>query len=222
MPSESPLRQLVDPGFSLIETLRWEPDRGFIRLDRHLARLADSARELGFRHDAADIERALSQGVRGQMPLRVRLLLPGNGKATVATQHVTPLPQGAVWTIRPAKTQLTSTDPLLRHKTTRRAVYDAARAEYSPFDADEVVLSNERGEVCEGSMTSLFADFGDGGLLVTPPLSSGLLAGVLRQKLLDDGAAVESPLELDDLARCRSIYCGNSLRGLIPARLVAD
>ena len=35
-------------GFELIETLRWEPDSGFVRLDRHLARLASSARQLGF------------------------------------------------------------------------------------------------------------------------------------------------------------------------------
>jgi 4-amino-4-deoxychorismate lyase len=219
MPAESTLRDRFDPGFSLIETLRWEPERGFVRLGRHLARLAESARDLGFRHDRAAVEGVLAQVVRGPTPLRVRLLLPANGRATAMAQHVDPLPRGTVWTVRMAKTRLSSSDPLLRHKTTRRAAYDAARAEFSPLDANEVLLLNERDEVCEGAITSIFVDRGDGGPLLTPPLSSGLLAGVLRQSLIDRGEAVESPLQVDDLADSHCIYCGNSLRGLIPARL---
>lgn len=219
MPAESALRDRIDPGFSLIETLRWEPEGGFVRLDRHLARLAESARELGFRHDRASVEQALTQVTRSEAPLRVRLLLPASGEASASAQPFSPLPADAVWTLRVATARLSSANPLLRHKTTRRAAYDTAREEFAPAEADEVVLLNERGEVCEGTITSIFVDRGDGGPLMTPPLSSGLLAGVLRQALVDEGRAVESSLHLDDLVRCPCIYCGNSLRGLIPARL---
>ena len=40
MPAEGALRDGTPAGFELIETLRWEPDAGFLRLERHLARLA--------------------------------------------------------------------------------------------------------------------------------------------------------------------------------------
>ncbi|MGO7501158.1 aminotransferase class IV, partial [Rhizobium ruizarguesonis] len=66
-------------------------------------------------------------------------------------------------------------DTALRVKTTRRSVYEAARAEYRPDEADEVILLNERGEVCEGNITSIFLDDGTG-ILRTPPISCGLLA----------------------------------------------
>ncbi|MER2534820.1 MAG: aminotransferase class IV family protein [Rhizobiaceae bacterium] len=221
MPAESALRDRLGSGFSLIETLRWEPQAGFVRLDRHMARLAESARELGFVRDPAAIESALAKVACGDAPLRVRLLLAPDGAASATAQPFLPLPKNTVWTLRVARARLDSNDPLLRHKTTRRTAYDAARAEFSPVEADEVVLLNERGEVCEGTITSVFIDRGDGGPLLTPPLSSGLLAGVLRQSLIEDGKAVESPLQVEDLAGSRCIYCGNSLRGLIASRLMA-
>ena len=52
MSPEGTLRDGAGAGFDLIETMRWEPDVGFVRLERHLARLHASARELGFSHDA--------------------------------------------------------------------------------------------------------------------------------------------------------------------------
>jgi 4-amino-4-deoxychorismate lyase len=59
MPSESAVRDGNGSGFELIETLRWEPAHGFVRLERHMARLAASARELGFELSPAGIDRAL-------------------------------------------------------------------------------------------------------------------------------------------------------------------
>ena len=75
-----------------------------------------------------------------------------------------------MWTLRIASTRIDSGDPLLRHKTTRRQVYEAARAEFPRDEADEVLLLNERGEVCEGTITNVFVDIGEP-VLVTPPLA---------------------------------------------------
>ena len=50
-----------------------------------------------------------------------------------------------------------------------------------PEGLDELLFLNERGEVCDGTITTLFFDRGEG--LRTPPLSCGLLAGVLRAEL---------------------------------------
>jgi para-aminobenzoate synthetase/4-amino-4-deoxychorismate lyase len=55
------------------------------------------------------------------------------------------------------------------------------------------------------------------GKLLTPPASRGLLAGVLRAKLLDEGRAVEADLKPSDLEG--GFMVGNMIRGLIPARL---
>jgi branched-subunit amino acid aminotransferase/4-amino-4-deoxychorismate lyase len=81
--------------------------------------------------------------------------------------------------------------------------------------ADEAIFLNERDELCEGARTNLFVP--RGGLLLTPPLSSGLLPGVLRASLLADGRARESLLRLPDLDA--GFFLGNSLRGLLPAQL---
>jgi len=217
--AQGPLRDGEPAGFDLIETLRWEPGVGFVRLDRHLARLASSAAELGFAFDRERAAATLAEAVRGaQTPMRARLLLPSDGSASVTVQPFAALPEGTLWRLKLASTTLRSGDRLLRHKTTRREAYAQARAEYPTAEVDEVLLANERGEVCEGTITTLFADFGDG-ILLTPHLDCGLLAGVLRAELLDRGQARQAILPAADLGKAKALFVGNSLRGLIPARL---
>jgi 4-amino-4-deoxychorismate lyase len=219
MPAEGALRDGTAAGFELIETLRWEPGDGFVRLDRHLQRLAKSAKALGFSHDAKATREVLAGCAGGSAALRVRLTLAQDGSIAVTNAPFELLPADAVWTVRVANTRLDSADPLLRHKTTRRQVYEAARAEFSRGEVDEVLLLNERGEVCEGTITNLFADFGDG-VLATPRLDCGLLPGVLRAELLDEGKAREAVFGIDALKLAEAVFVGNSLRGLIRARLV--
>ncbi|WP_315925383.1 aminotransferase class IV family protein [Mesorhizobium sp. SP-1A] len=231
MPLESTLRHGDGPGFELIETLRWQPDGGlaggtdgaldggFVRLERHLARLAASASALGFSCDLDRIAALLRETVgEPRDPQRVRLLLARDGHATVSTHPHEPTPEGRVWKVRVARTRLDSSDALLRHKTSRRVAYVRARAEFPAPEADEVLLANERGELCEGTFTSIFADFGDG-ILATPRLDCGLLAGVLRAEMLDEGHAYETVFGPEDLKSAVSLFVGNSLRGLVPATL---
>ena len=206
--------------FSLIETLRWQPDEGFIRLRLHLARLSRSARRLGFPQptDAAARLDAAVTGAAG--PQRVRLTFDAQGHIEVTSAAFVPLAPNTVWTVRLAETRLDSSDRLLRVKTTRRTVYERARAEYTPAEADEVILLNERGDVCEGTITSIFLDDGTG-LLRTPPISCGLLAGVLRTELICQRRARVGRITLADLD-AGSLYIGNSLRGLIRANLIRN
>ena len=219
MSFESALRDGNGAGFELIETMRWEPGSGFLRFDRHLARLYSSAAELGFACDSERIGEVLSGAVAGpQIALRVRLALQRDGEATAAAQPYEPLPADKVWRLQLARTRLDSQDTLLRHKTSRRQLYTHARSEYLVTRADEVILANERGELCEGTITNLFADFGDG-VLATPRLDCGLLPGILRGALLDEGRAAEAIYSFEDLKAAKAIFVGNSLRGLIPARL---
>lgn len=199
--------------------MRWEPGAGFVRFERHLARLYASAAELGFACDPERVGEALTSAVgQSLFPSRTRLALSRNGDVTASVQPYEPLPTDRIWKLRLARTRLDSTDTLLRHKTSRRQAYTHARSEYLVTQADEVLLANERGELCEGTITTLFADFG-GPALATPRLDCGLLAGVLRGEMLDQGKAEEAIFSLDDLRSAKAVFVGNSLRGLIPARL---
>lgn len=105
-------------------------------------------------------------------------------------------------------------DYRLRHKTSDRDFYDRARRD---SDAFEMLFTTPAGYLTEGSFTSLFVE--RDGKLVTPPLSLGLLPGVLRQELIDSGRASEELLTATDLDR--GFWLGNALRGLFRAFLVA-
>ena len=72
------------------------------------------------------------------------------------------------------------------------------------------------GRLTEGSFTNVFVEGADGRLR-TPPLDRGLLPGILRARLIDEGKAIEADLRPADLAA--SFFLGNSLRGLISAKL---
>ncbi|MEI2299578.1 aminotransferase class IV family protein [Ensifer sp. MJa1] len=205
--------------FSLIETLRHDSKSGFVRLPLHLARLKRSARRLGI-PGAEGAERALSAAAanEGDTPVhRVRLELFPDGRIEVKTAPFAPLPEDTVWNVRIAETRLASSDPLLRYKTSCRTVYEKARAEFSSADADEVILLNEKGEVCEGTITSIFLDDGSG-VLKTPPVACGLLSGVLRTEMICTRRARTARLSPEDLDR-GALYVGNSLRGMIRVRL---
>lgn len=220
MPAEGPLRHGGETGFHLIETMRREADGTVPRLVLHLARLHASAEALGFACDIEKIGAQLENIEAADHPLRVRLTLQEDGCSDVETTPFVAADIGTVWTLRLAAERLNSADPLLRHKTSHRTVYDRARAEFPRAEADEVLLLNEKGELCEGTITTLFARIDDGPL-VTPPLECGLLAGVLRAELIARGLAREHVLTTEDAFAARELFVGNSLRGLVPARLNA-
>ena len=205
---ESPFCQ---PDLKLIETFGWN-GATYPRLARHFARLHASARALGFALDPAAVSAALPADP-GPAPLRLRLSLGRQGDIDLASGPL--LPNPPVWRLMIASDRLTSADPRLAHKTTDRGLYDQTRTAL-PQGIDEAIFLNERGELCEGTITTLFFDLGQG--LCTPPRSCGCLPGVLRAELLETGQAREARLAASDLPRAR-LHMGNSLRGLIPARL---
>ncbi|MDB5659144.1 MAG: 4-amino-4-deoxychorismate lyase [Cypionkella sp.] len=201
------------PGLKLIETMAWDGAQ-LVRLPLHLARLAASARALGWGCDLTAVEAALRAALPAK-PARMRLTLDVVGVLAVETYS---LPAGkSEWRVGLAAERLDSGDPWLTVKSTNRAAYDAARASL-PDGLDEVIFLNERNEVCDGSITTVFFDLGDG--LCTPPLSCGLLPGVLRADMLAAGAVREAALRSTDLDRV-SLWVGNSLRGMIPAVFTA-
>ena len=199
--------------FDLIETMFFDPVEGVQRLEGHLARMKASAETLGFafdRHAARNSLQSATFRLRGAARVRMRLAPSGALAVEVSTMpRLAELPVPVA--VRPAP--MAADDFRLAHKTSLRAAYDSARQESG---AAEVVFVDEPGFVTEGSWSNIFVERDV--QLLTPPLALGLLPGVLRAELIDKGRAVESHLRLADLAD--GFFIGNSLRGLIPARLV--
>jgi len=203
------------PAFDLIETLRFDPDEGLVDLPRHLARLKASAEALDFvfdHHDAANDLQAAS--FRWRTAARVRLRLSQRGSLAIELAALAEGPEKIEVAIVPLP--VAPDDRRLRHKTSDRALYDEPRRAAGTF---EVVFARPDGLLTEGSFTSLFVPRADG-LLRTPPRDRGLLPGILRARLIDEGRAIEDDLRAGDLAG--PFFVGNSLRGLIRASLTRE
>lgn len=209
---ESPLCAPSEPGFRLIETFGFRPGQGVARRRLHLARMAKSALAFGIPFDVGAAGRLLD-GLDGPDAQRCRLTLSAEGVLDLTAAE---MPPAAVsWRFAVSQTRLSSEDVFLQHKTTRRELYDTMRAALPP-GTDEWLFLNERGELCEGTITNVVVTAPDGTRL-TPPVSSGCLPGVFRRSLLDAGLVREAVLTPADLSAASGISLINALRGEIPA-----
>ncbi len=201
-------------GHDLIETMRFDPEAGTPLLEMHLERLKASAAELGFafdRHETRNRIQALCFEL--EEAAKLRLVLSRSGAVTLEAHPLpAPLPDPAPCIALSHPT--VAHDWRLSHKSTDRGFYEEALAVAKSVSAVEALLVRD-GLVTEGSWTNIFVE--RGGVLLTPPLSAGLLPGVLRQSLIEEGRAKEHDLALEDLEN--GFFLGNSLRGLIPATL---
>ncbi|HEV2078908.1 MAG TPA: aminodeoxychorismate synthase component I [Allosphingosinicella sp.] len=198
--------------FDLIETMRFDPHEGLLELERHLARLKASAQALGFTFDRHGARNELQAATfRLREPRRIRLLLSRTGMLSLEGRPLPdPLPKPVEVAVVPLP--VASDDFRLRHKTSDRAFYDEARKKSGKA---EVLFQDKDGFLTEGSFTHIFVE--RGGRLLTPPLSRGLLPGILRARLIQEGEAEEKDLTPTDLAS--GFYIGNVLRGLMRAAL---
>lgn len=193
---------------TLLESLLLERGR-YPRLEGHLRRLAGSAEYFGVDLDLARVRAALDDAARSQGARRckVRLCVTRCGTVEVASE---PIPAAVgLQRLGFAATPVRSDDPLLRHKTTRRAVFEEALAGRPP-GCDDMLLVNERGEVTESTRANLVAEID--GSLWTPPVSCGLLPGVFREEMLRRGIVAERVLMPADLGRATRLWLVNSVR----------
>jgi para-aminobenzoate synthetase/4-amino-4-deoxychorismate lyase len=200
------------PTADLIETMRFDPHDGLVELDRHLDRMSASAADLGFKFDRHAARNELQAATFGRKyKSMARLLLSPTGTMAIEVKPVEdPEPVPVSVSVQPLPVD--ASDYRLKYKTTDRRFLDEARRASGAY---ETVFVDPDGRLTEGSFTNIFVE--RGGRLVTPPLSRGLMPGVLRGMLIEKGEAVEGDLTPDDLAG--GFFIGNMLRGLIPAKL---
>jgi len=210
--------------FRLLETMRWEKGTGYVLLNEHLQRLATSAAYFRFVFERDKVVKRLEKVTTrfGDQPHRVRLLIRRNGAISI---QATPINQPGHYEdpvhalILTASLDTQRTDPdatFLYHKTTRRTIYQRARKR-NP-EGEDVLLVNTRDELMEFTTGNIVIRRGNDWL--TPELSSGLLPGVFRDKLISDGTIRPVRLLREDMARADDIYFINSVRGWRKVTLV--
>jgi len=206
--------------FEIFETMYATREEGCRHLERHLARLRASAAYFGypFTEELARAGAIAACAVLAPAtPHRLRLALQPDGEIVVHTAPLAPL-NGPVEVL--LSSEPVASDALFaRHKTTIRSRYDAAWKEAESAGAFDTLFFNEHGELAEGGRSSVFVRVG--GRWYTPPLSSGVLPGVMRALLLEDPAwnAIECPISRETLARAQEIVVCNALRGPLRATI---
>lgn len=201
--------------FTLWETLRCGPHPSDAAA--HVARLSASAKRFGWHVEHDALLARLRELDACTVPQFVRV----RTNASQTRVHAHPF-EGTAQPVRVCMSALRvrSDDPLLAHKTAWRPIHDAAAREARERGCFDALLQNERGEMTEGSRTTLFVRLGD--TLYTPSLHSGVLPGILRSRLVSEAHAVERVLFFEDLLKADALFVGNSARGLLKAELVQD
>lgn len=206
---------LVDgnTNFQLIEALRF--DAGFPHLDRHLDRLAASAKALDFGFDRARLREAMLD-FQGTSPAKVRIVLAPSGEFQIVGETLE-LQAG----LEEKKVVVASERMplhhrfLLNHKTTLRSFYQQLHQRHANAGYYDAIVLNEAGEVTEGTFNNVFIRVGE--QWYTPPLACGLLPGIQRQVLLEasDMQVAEQVLHVEDLLAADAVYLTNSVRGVV-------
>jgi len=148
-----------------------------------------------------------------RQPRKVRLELAASGAVALRDENVKPsTPVAVALSAEP----IDSHDEFLRHKTTRRAVFDRALAAHP--EAQDVLLWNKRRELTETCHANVVLEIG--GRILTPLLSSGLQPGVFRAHLLDCGEIEEEVLLVDSIKDATAIFLINSVRRWCPIHLL--
>lgn len=226
-------RFLTDPSpeFCLIETMLWESGKGLWMGEDHLERIVVSAEYFTFSCDRKELARRLDEYLAGMTTTcRVRLTLAKDGEVEIMSQPCPPptcrrlpahpeTPHSGLPRVRFAELATDRSSPWLMHKTTQRQLYDEGFARAQQAGLFDLLYVNDRGEVTEGAITNVVI-YREGRYL-TPPVSCGLLAGIMRGRLLADSEVkvTEQVLYPSDIENADAVFMVNSVRGVVQVNI---
>ncbi|MFN8598704.1 MAG: chorismate-binding protein, partial [Anaerolineae bacterium] len=214
---EIKMRVLTQPPqvFDLIESILWAPANGFWLLDLHWQRLIESAEYFNIPIDLSTLNGQLAElhQTWAPVPHKIRITISQLGEVTISAAPVQSLPQPMRITL--AAGPVDSRDIFLYHKTTRRTVYEAARAQRPGMD--DVLLWNERGEITESTIANVVVELK--GVRYTPPIECGLLGGTFRRSLLDQNLIRERVILKEEVLSAERVWLINSVRGWLETHL---
>ncbi|KPJ22112.1 aminodeoxychorismate synthase component I [Streptococcus phocae] len=174
--------------------------------DEHLKRLREAADYFAYPYDEAQLKSLLEAYLKEKddQTYRLTIELTKTGELILADSPLVELSQ-----------EFLNTQLVLQQKDITQTPFTYFKTSYRPHlktGKHEQVYYSPSGQLLETSMANLFVEIHQ--KLYTPPVSVGILPGILRQDLLDKGLAQEKKLTLSDLKKADGVFGGNSVRGL--------
>lgn len=163
-------------------------------------------------------------------PVRIRTTVTGGTSdkplyvSDVPSVVITATRSGPVENLPPLKCAVIKSHPRVvgdRLENCKRLDYTrafAARREAHNKGADEAILTNTKEDVCCGSTSNVFIE--ENGILITPPLSEGVMAGITRAKIIERFQAKQEPISEKRLYAASRVFLTNSFWGMRPATLI--
>jgi len=219
-------------GDGVFETVK-AVDGAPFALGRHLDRLERSARGLGLPAPERELVRRACAEVLAANPAKLgRLRITYTGglgplgsdrgdsgpSLIVALSEVAHRPHtAAVVTVPWTRNEHSAVAGL---KTTSYAENVVALARAHQYGASEAIFGNTAGRLCEGTGSNVFVVLD--GRILTPPLTSGCLAGVTRALALQWLDAEEADLPLSVLEEADEVFLTGTLRDIQGVSRVDD
>jgi branched-chain amino acid aminotransferase len=209
-------------GDGVFETLK-VTERGAFAVRRHLNRLTRSAAALHLPPpDHLRIREAIDAVVDGRdFPRgKLRITYTGGrgplgseaayGPPTLLVAFAPADPAASITSIVTAPWTRNERGALAGVKSTSYAENVRTLGYAAEKEASEAIFLNTAGHVCEGTGTNIFLVFGD--TVVTPPLSSGPLAGITRELIMEWSPVEERDLTLEESKRADEVFITSSMR----------
>ena len=199
--------------FKLIETILWQPDKGYFLLKEHIDRLSSSCEYFNFKFDKKYIRRilkGLEKEFKNRSDYRVRLLLGSDGNVKSSFSRISN--NAVVQKVRFSDKRVSSRHVFLYHKTTDRELYNKEHKKWKKKGYFDIIFTNEKNQITEGAISNIIIKKGKA--YYTPPVESGLLNGVFRKSLLKKIPLKEKVLYKKDVLCANEVYMVNSVRGM--------
>ena len=212
-------------GEALFETLRWERGKFYTPLEYHYERLKRGAEFFEipyptFGEFITFLEHNL-EGLSREGTYYVKILLlslgegyyGGKAKEYRLEVVVKPFkPPRGVLKLTLSSYKKHSNNPLWNFKTSNFLFNVLVKREALKRGFYDAIVLNEKGNITETSSANFYCQ--KNGKLYTPPVKCGVLPGIYRRILLEQGKAVEKPIHLSELGGCEKFFISNSLLGL--------
>ncbi len=196
--------------FYLFESILLENGKFFL-LDEHLQRLETASEYFLFCFDKSGIRKYLNE-LSGQVDnskkYKVKLILGKYGKISSEITEINRAPEE--YSIMISSEKINSQDKFIYYKTSKRNLFESELLKAGNSGFDEVIFSNEKNEITEGSFTNIFIK--NKGKWITPSLECGLLDGIYRRKFIDENNVQESLIFAGDVLDADEVLLTNSVR----------
>ena len=206
----------IDESFYIFETMKLQHPKGILMLAKHLKRMEMAANYFGINYSekiALSFIEAELKSRNVNFDARLKLTLDTFGKFNLLCSAIE-RPFEPSQLVQFASTPVDRNNIFLYHKTNFRQVYDRAQDEV-PAQV-EPILFNQESEVTETNISNIV--FEKNGELFTPPVTCGLLPGIMRTQLIQNNVIKEKIITKSELIKVDKVYLINALRGWRNAR----